>query len=371
MKKLLTLALVLSSATAFATRSRITALGNSPHLVDVATVYVSPSDIMSLGDSLTIESGKTLAGTAIATTDTNTTTAEGLMIRSMGDSKFALSLGHSDDSIFAMRSSAVSMNPAVTTIRQQNPLELSYGMKTGDMAVAGTLIYSNFQDKSTTAPQKENSMGLKAGVTAGALKGSLAVIFADNWETGTAGTDYKGNTSIAATVGYDVMSDLYVYGAVSTGGYKAHVTTATTLDYTSMTVKVGVVSTIKKDATEFFYGAGLTYQDQKEKGTAGSERTIKDTHMPLIIGLEAEANSWLVLRGSITQNLLLVDSSKDETAPAAPTVDTNPGANSTALAAGAGLKFNKISVDGSILAAGSQVLNSANLLGQVGLTYAF
>ncbi len=376
MKKLLTLALVLSSATAFATRSRISALGNSPHLVDVATVYANPSDMMVVGDTLTIESGKTYS-TAAGPDAIGTTTlgggAEGLLIRSMGDSKFALSLGHADANIFAMRSDAKTRNATVATVRQQNPIELSYGMKAGDMAFAGTLIYSNFESKKVGAEQKENSMGLKAGMTAGALKVSAAITLADKWENGTGATlnDYKGKTSISATAGYDVMSDLYVYGGLSTGGYKATVATADALDYEKMSMKVGAVSKIKKDATEFFYGAGLTYSSEKEKATAGSENTIKETHLPLIIGLEAEANSWLVLRGSVTQNLLLVDSSKDETAPSTTNSETNPGLNSTTLAAGAGLKFNKVRLDGSILAAGSQVLNSANLLGQVGLTYAF
>ncbi len=377
MKSLLTLVLVLASASAFATRARVNALGNSPHLIDASTVYGNPSDMMTLtGDSLTIESGKTFT-TAGAPDAINTTTigggAEGLLIRSMGDAKFALSLGHADQTIFTSRSDAKTRNALVATIRQQNPLEVSYGMKTGDMSVAGTLVYSKFENKKVGSEQKESSMGLKFGATGANWTGALLVGLTDTWEAGTGATlnDYKGKTSIAATGGYDVMSDLYVYGGLSTGGYKATVATASVLDYVIMSVNVGALSKIKKDATEFFYGAGLTYSSAKESATAGAERTIKETHMPLIIGLEAEANSWLTLRGSVTQNLLLVDSSKDETAPATTTTDSNPGLNSTTLAAGAGLKFNKVVVDASILAAGSQVLNSANLLGQVGLTYAF
>lgn len=376
MKKLLTLALVLTSATAFATRSRVTALGNAAHLVDVASVYRNPSDIMTLGDSLTIESGKTYttAGSpdSILTT-TATGGAEGLMIRSMGDAKFALSLGHADADIFANRNNARTLNAAVATVRQQNPIEFTYGMKSGDMNIAGTLTYSNFENKTVGSEQKENSMGLKAGVTAGALNATLALTLADKWEAGTGATlnDYKGKSAIAATVGYDVMSDLYVYGNLKTGGYKATVATVDVLDVESMTIGVGAISKIKKDGAEFFYGAGLTSLSQKEKATVGAESTNKEMHMPLIIGLEAEANSWLTLRGSVTQNLLLVDSVKTETAPATTVTDTNPGANSTTLAAGAGLKFNKVAVDGSILTAGTQTINSGNLLAQVGLTYAF
>ena len=158
MKSLLTLVLVLASTSAFATRARINALGNAAHLVDASTVYGNPSDMMTLtGDSLTIESGKTFT-TAGAPDAINTTTigggAEGLLIRSMGDAKFALSLGHQDAALFSSRNDAKARNAAVATIHQQNPLEVSYGMKTGDMSVAGTLVYSKFENKKSGSEQK-------------------------------------------------------------------------------------------------------------------------------------------------------------------------------------------------------------------------
>lgn len=368
MKKLLTLALVLTSATAFATRSRTTALGNAAHLVDVSTVYGNPSDMMSLtGDSLTIESGKT---NVVPGVDTASQGAEGLLIRSMGtDAKMALSLGHDDDTIFTMRKLAKAGNVAIATIGQQNPLEVSYGMKMGETSIAGTLVYSNFENKLAGSEQKENSMALKFGATGSAWTASATVILADKWQNSTGATlnDYKGATGITLDGGYDVMSDLYVHGGIATGGYKTSASTVDAEDFSATVIHVGAISKIKKEGAEFFYGAGLTSTTSKEKI---ADSKTDELHLPLIIGLEADANSWLTVRGSVTQNLLLVDSSKTTTAGTT-TSEKSPGANTTTLAAGAGLKFNKVVVDGSILAAGSQVLNSANLLGQVGLTYAF
>lgn len=368
MKKLITLALVLSSATAFATRSRMTALGNSPHLIDVSTVYGNPSDMMSLGDSLTIESGTTNVLPTTATANSPSQGAEGLMIRSMGDAKFAISLGHDDDTIFASRKGANSAT--VVTIAQQNPIELSYGMKSGDIAFAGTLVYSNFQNKLAGSEEKENSMGVKLGATAAAWKATLGLTLADKWEKGTGAAldDYKGS-GFDVNASYNVMTDLYVYGGVKSAGYKTTDATVDAKDVTTMTIKVGAINWIKKDGVEFFYGAELNNEDKKDKVTA-TDLKSKKMKMPLTIGLEASANSWLTLRGSVSQTLLLVDTEKVETG-ATTTTELSPGANSTTLAAGAGLKFDKVSVDGSILAAGSQVINSANMLGQVGLTYAF
>jgi len=69
---------------------------------------------------------------------------------------------------------------------------------------------------------------------------------------------------------------------------------------------------------------------------------------------------------------VLINDTKEETGSTTSS-EFSPGANNTTFAAGAGLKFNKVTVDGSILAGGKQNidLGSNNLLGQVGLTYAF
>jgi hypothetical protein len=141
MKKLLVLGLVLSSASAFATRARTAALGNAEHLTDVNTVYSTPTDMMKLSDSLTIESGRTDLTLGTHTADQG---AEGLLIKSMGDSKFLLGLGHDDSNIYSMRTLA---QPNVALRGQQNPLLLGYGMKAGELNLAGTLYYSKFENK--------------------------------------------------------------------------------------------------------------------------------------------------------------------------------------------------------------------------------
>ena len=93
--------------------------------------------------------------------------------------------------------------------------------------------------------------------------------------------------------------------------------------------------------------------------------------LPFVIGLEADAASWLTLRGSVTQTVLI----NDEKTTNGPTTvsDLSPGANNTNFSAGAGLKFASVTLDGTLFKAvgGSQTVNSANLLAQVGLTYNF
>ncbi len=380
MKNLITLALVLVSTSAFATRARVTALGNSAHLTDVTYVYGNATWMMTLADSLTIESGTTAnnfttLGAAPNATDSSNVNlgSEGLLIRSMGDAKFALGLGHDDSTSFSNRglANSVAVNAALTwTIKpQQNPLFLAYAMKMGDMSVGAGLRYSNFDDKKND--EKESSMALNFGARSAAWDVALDLGLTDEWKTGATNVSpndsYKGKSSIELSGGYNVTETMYVNAGFATGGAKLEDNAAAVADIAYTNITVGVTESVKKDGAEFFYGAGLLSASTEEKT---SNTKITAMKMPLIIGLEADANSWLTLRGSVTQTLLLVDSDKTETAGVA-SVETSPGANSTTLAAGAGLKFNKVSVDGSILASGSQVINSANLLGQVGLTYAF
>ncbi len=380
MKNLITLALVLASTSAFATRARVTALGNSAHLTDVTYVYGNATWMMTLADSLTIESGTTannfttLGAAPNATNSSNVNLgSEGLLIRSMGDAKFALGLGHDDSTSFSNRglANSVAVNAALTwTIKpQQNPLFLAYAMKMGDMSVGAGLRYSNFDDKKND--EKESSMALNFGARSAAWDVALDLGLTDEWKTGATNVSpndsYKGKSSIALSGGYNVTETMYVNAGFATGGAKLEDNAAAVADIAYTNITVGVTESVKKDGAEFFYGAGLLSASTEEKTSTTKVTAMK---MPLIIGLEADANSWLTLRGSVTQTLLLVDSDKTETAGVA-SVETSPGANSTTLAAGAGLKFNKVSVDGSILASGSQVINSANLLGQVGLTYAF
>jgi hypothetical protein len=184
--------------------------------------------------------------------------------------------------------------------------------------------------------------------------------------------EYKGKSTIQAAGGYDISEELYVYGGLATGGFKTTDSGADLDDATATVIKVGAVSSRKKDGTEVFYGVGLTNTTYKNDGATGAADDLeqKSLQMPIIIGMEAEANSWLTLRGSITQDVLLVDSEKT-TVGSNTVAETNPGSNSTTFAAGAGLRFNKLTLDGSILASGSQIINAANLLGTVGLTYAF
>lgn len=372
MKQLLVIAIALASTTAFASRARVTSLGNSPHVIDTQRIYMNPANMFSFGDFVNMESGTTAQGAE----GTNT---EGMLVRSMGDAKMGLSLGHrsKNASAFGLRAiyaQAAGVSTTMTVVNnQQNPIELSYGMKAGDLTWAATLVYSNYDDKRNGV--KESSAGLRLGALTGAWDIALGLGLGNKVETTAApAVDFEGTMGISAYAGY-TMDSMYYYGEVILAGAKMDVGGAEQANVDSTTVTLGAVDSLKKDGNEFFYGAKLVNTMVKNEKTAVATDDTEDTSLtlPVIVGLEAEATSWMTLRGSLTQTVLINDS-KAETGSTT-TAEFAPGANNTVAAIGAGLKFNKVTIDGSLQGltggAANQQLNGNTLLSTVGLTYMF
>lgn len=361
MKSLLTLAIVLASTSAFATRARVTALGNAAHIVDSSTVAFKPADIFAVSDSVTIESGMTNAAPG---TNTSTDGAEALVIRTAGDAKWALSLGHDDAKIYSQRADAGS------TIGQQNPFELTYGMKAGDIAWAATLAYSNFNNKAASV--KDTTTNLKFGAATSSWDVAVDLGLANKTTSATSTTtedEFEGKSNIAVRGGMWVSSDMYAYANVDMGGYETTSSGVAQSEVKTTDITVGAINTMKNDGNEFFWGAGLTSSTSKDsKAVAPAQEKSSNLSLPFIIGLEANAATWLTLRGSVTQNVLIQNEKTESSA--ATLTEAAPGTNSTTFAAGAGLKLGKLALDGSILA-GTQKVNSNDLLGTVGLTYSF
>lgn len=369
MKQLLVIAIALASVNAFASRARVTSLGNAPHLVDTQTVYSNPSDIMILGDYVNFESG-TNANPSNTAQNAN---SEGMITRSMGNSKFGLGLGNQSKnaSIWTgagLRSFASSAAGLGTIKSQQNPVTFVYGTKVDDMNLAGSLIYSNFNDK--FAGEKESSAGIRLGLRTGNWDAKLGLGLLNTYENSAA--KFKGTTGISAGAGY-MMEDTYFNGFIETAGFKAEDAAGTELrKFNTMTISLGALKSIKKDGSELFYGIGLTNGSTKIDN-AGVETKISTMSLPITLGMEVDAASWLTLRGSVTQSTV-INSSKTELAGST-AAETAPGANNTVASVGAGLKFNKLTLDGSLQGltggAQSQNLSGNELLTQVGVTYLF
>lgn len=389
MKKLLVIAVALASVNAFATRARMTSLGNAPHLIDTNTVFTNPADMFSVGgDYVNLESGamNVSPNTAAPTATAGGNDAEGMVVRSYGDAKAGLAIGH--DSALGLTLRTLALNPGgvspfpnARNYYQQNPVELSYGMKAGDLAWAATLVYSNYASK-TGNNEKENTLGARFGLRGGAWDAYLGLGLANTYQNDQ---DGKFTGTLGLVLGGGMWMDtLYFSGKAQMAGYKLESGStagvnagAETAKVSGTIIDVNVIDSRKKDGNEFFYGAGL--HNYMSKDSDGTEAKVNQLSLPIVIGLEQKANSWLTLRGSVTQTVFLNNDKRENNT--ATTVETSPGANNTAVAVGAGLNFDKVTVDGTLkglttssAAAGgaaNQQLDGDDLFAQVGLTYMF
>lgn len=381
MKKLVILAAVLASANVYATRARVNALGAPAHLIDVETIYTNPADMLMMGDFVNIEAGPTnddncddASTLTVVETCAPNSNAKGQVVRSFGNSKFGLSLGNQSKNAttWGLRDPNIT---GITTIKnQQNPVGLSWATKFNEMLVGASLIYSNYNDKA--ADEKESSAGVRFGMRTGNWDAKVGVGFLNKFENATA--DYKGTAGYSAGVGY-MMDSNYIYGSAEIAG--ADVTGGALVDVEIDYSKylVGINHIIKGEASSLFFGAAIAQELTKVNlTTASAERKITQLYLPVTAGVEADANSWLVLRGSITQNVIL-NNYKSATNGTA-TTEGAPALNTTAAAVGAGLKLDKLSIDGTFqtltskipgTVATSKTAEDNKFVSTVGMTYMF
>jgi hypothetical protein len=371
MKKLFVIAAVtLASGAAFASKARLQALGNSPQLVDTQTMFNNPSDITLAGDLATFEFGNGAfnygAGGAA---NGNAVTGEGGLIRTHGDARWGFYLGHHSPTVALSRSAFAGVGG--TLLQEENPIEVFYAQK-ADISWGASLFYSNSDKKGPKL--KQDTMGVRLGARSGAWDAYANIGLSNNAkDEATANSPtVKGKPTFKLAGGY-AFDSLYAYASYGMSGFKGSDDTGDKSDWDGSQLAVGVVDTVKKEGTDFFYGVSYHMDSYKQK--VGTEAKSEASYLPVIIGIEAEANSWMTLRTSVTQNVIL-GTVKDEAKilTGAGVNETNTWNNSTTVAAGAGFKLNKFTLDTTISAAGNGGkigTDAGNFLGNASLTYVF
>lgn len=402
-KSLLTVSAVLAfAAPAMASKARMAALQNAASVTDVESIFDNPAKSYQLGDFAILEMGATTtAATGVNTPEnliTNGTSAaalyapgaEGGFVKSYGDSKIGFYLGRKSPFTTHMR--------ALTGFDgQENPIEIMYGFQAADLKWGVAFNYSNSQPKVAGGQQKEDAMGVRAGVIgsnwdAGIVFGlgsnatgnAASTIITGVNMTADADSTYKGTTGFKVSGGY-WFDKLYVFANYYQDGAKldgvkpaplAGAAAATTIEQSQY--EVGVLDTMKADGMSFFYGASYIGFTSKAKDTSPAllDSTLADafsqqqTQLPFIFGVEADATSWMTLRASVKQNVIL-GSTKPNTG------DSTTVANNTTVALGAGLKFNKFTLDSSLAAGsvpgtqGNGKVDMNDLMANASLTYNF
>ena len=347
--------LAVLSTSAFASKARIEALGQGAifNVKDSRSVFVNPASLNGMGNTIVTE-----WGTAGAADTTTAPRAEGGFTREMGSFNYGLYMGNETSRI----------SHAAGFLAQTNALDL---MLAGDMGMkwGARLHYADRKDETGAHTKKNSALGVGLGVMQGDLGAYLNMDLNDKASGGTASAD-TSKLKPSFTLGASYMWSGYNFYAEYTAN-KLEENTGTAATTKDTTIVVGAGRTHEINPTSrVMYNAMLSLNTNDV--AAGKTKTNK---LPVTVALETEATSWLTLRGSISQNVVIGD--VKNTAGKKKTT-----ANSTDVAAGAALNFGKLTLDGMIGntgvnrgtgTAGTEegALTTDNLMTRVGLTYKF
>jgi len=378
MKKQILIAtgLAVLSTSAFATKSRMEALGQdsekgSHYLEDTRTIFRNASKVNTFKNYVVTEWGTATTANADNSTGNNPH-AEGGFFREMGSFAYGLYLGNQTGAHNATRTTG-------TFQTQDNDLDLFFG---GDMGVqwGARVHYAKGATETTGTHKKEHSnLGLGLGVTMGDIEGYANIILKDESKgtTATAADKFEAN-GLNLGLSYKLMGNT-IFVDYNVDGYDQQVTTTKTeVEGTTIEVGVGRVHEVSSTAR---VNMDLRYVSEKEETKVTGAAALEDntSTLPLTIGFEADATSWLVLRGSVTQNIF-INTNETKGNPTANLNIKKTNANSTNVSAGATLNFGKLKVDGSIgttnsnrAAAGLEngTLALDNMMTRVGVHYWF
>ncbi|MBC7430091.1 MAG: hypothetical protein H7336_15860 [Bacteriovorax sp.] len=324
--------LALLSTSAFASKARMQGMGQdnvrgSEYISDSRNVFRNPAALNETKNYLVTEWGSSTGADA-----NNAPRAEGGFFREMGAFNYGLYLGNEGQNNNALRAGT-----ATTLLPQDNALDLFLA---GDMGVkwGARVHYAGSKDEATTAnvTKKNSAFGLGLGVTAGAAEGYANVDLSDKSTGGALASDmWKLKPSYLVGGSY-TLNDFTVFASYENTKSEQTITNVNSTSKSSNIV-AGVGRTMEINPTARVFGDAKIVMNST---TAAAGKTKNNT-LPVTAGVEADATSWLTLRGAVSQNVFLNQTKN----PAGKKV-TNP--NTTTVAAGATLNFGKLKVDGLI-----------------------
>ncbi len=354
MKKQLTVALGLAvlATPAFASKARLQALGEdnygSQYINDNRNIWLNAAQINNHKDLVTYEFGTESTGD-----DAATPRGEGGVYKTHGNLVWGAHFGGASSTGNAMRAASGLLGAG-----EQNNIDVFVGGDAG-LKWGANLGYSRVSDESS--PLTGESMRTRLGVISGDTQGYANINLINNAK-GTNGAKFEGDMGyqlgvIHAWNGNTLFADYRSFDAESTTTDKKDV------GLKRLEVGIGHVERLNDKTSLFTKASYLMGEVDNERsastgfgnsncgtGNAGIFcKEYKTSQVPVVVGLETEAASWLTLRGSV--GAVVWGSEEDQT-------NERSIQNATIINAGATLKFGELSVDGVIG-------NNANTAGAV------
>lgn len=338
MKSLLVVLLLSFPIFAMASKARVSALQGAADLVDTQTVFNNPAHIHLLKPHVTFELGQG--------TTTGNPKAEGGFLMEKDGTRWGAYFGHMSATQNLLRGATATAYP-----KMDNPVDFFYGRD----GWAVNLALSSSEDETTT--QKQSTAIVRYGLTAESWQfGVTAEVLAS--AENNSGSDNKFNGAPVLGLTYEQAFGQWVFDA--------SLTIADTKQQAS-----GVDNKVKMTAIELsflhrpveglYYGVALNNSEFQVE-----DKKRKSMGLPLFVGLEKEALSWLVFRGSVRQNFL-IGSTEDEIAG----TKAKKNANDTSVAVGLGVKHGEFTLDGTLAGSSSGKVDGNNVLTNAAVTYNF
>lgn len=372
---LLATLVALTAVNVHASKARLQALSQdengSLYVEDARNIFLNPAMLSKYGQWANFEWG--------TTTTPSTPNAEGGMVYNFNGNFLGLQLGRESNAQTRITTANSISGASFDFISPQNTINLLYGGKAQTIDWGVQLLYGTAQDNAEeTTPgtpsypnRKASTFELGGGVVGENFDAYAKLDLAYSAESEQNSTNtYKLDGKITFEVGgsYSTSDANKLYGKILSGGFDAKYSNNTVKKEVELfNILVGWAHYLNPEAnTRFYISPAFEIDNVRVKdGNGGSESKTERMRIPATIGLESTATDWLVLRTSVTQKILF-----DQTKT---TVTDSHNPNTTTVAAGAGVSWKKLTLDGTLRGAmtGSGQLDGNSLFTNVGMTYTF
>lgn len=338
------LGLAVLATPAFATKARLQALGEdsygSYYVNDNRNIWLNAAQINNHKDLVTYEFGSN-----VSQDSATNPRGEGGVYKAMGNMVYGVHFGGASNTANALRQGS-----GLTGANEDNNIDVFVGGDAG-LKWGANLGYAKSSDEGSNLSSE--SMRTRLGVIMGDTQvfGNINLI---NNAKGTNATEAKFEGKLGYQVGAIHAwegNSLFVDWRQFDGDSKLAAAGGGKKDISLQQLLVGIGRVERlNDKANLFLRANLQMAKAENDiavlpsngctlSTGLGCREYKTTRIPVVVGLETEATSWLTLRGSVGQVVWGTEKGKN---------DERSIANSTIINAGATLKFGELSVDGVI-----------------------
>ena len=216
--------------------------------------------------------------------------------------------------------------------------------------------YDNSDSNTNNTAGKSSVLGARIGIITGDLSAYVDFGLGNTAENaaGTTKLESKGSHDVGITYASEDVNYMAVSNSTSyeIGAAK----------YETSLLKVGAAKTYRlNDKANMWISGFYSIATSDQNGTEEDRTTV-----PVAVALEVSAKDWLIVRGSVGQNVFINDNDDG--------TNTGSNADTTMVNAGVSLVYGDLSIDGSIgndPAVSGTGVSGQDSLGRFSMTYKF